>query len=146
MRENYFVIQVDAKRPQDKEPTTKYLAYDLQSGGYPWFPDNVTSAQFFKKVEDAREEIQRWKEEKPTVYNNGPTDAFRQICLPSTLRHLGEGGGDGNYQFRIRILELKGNSLAEMSIAAVSDLEVHATQYSNEPNKHPFTSWKETLR
>lgn len=146
MRERYYVVQIEAKRPHDENFATKYLAYDQQSGGYPWFPDNFTSAHFFRNVDDARAEIKRWKEEKPTVFNSGPTEAFRQICLPGTLRHLGEGGKDGDYQFRIRIMELKGNSLAEFSISAVSDLEVHATQYSNEPNKHPYSSWKETLR
>lgn len=118
----------------------KYFAYDQQSGGYPWFPDNWQRAQFFRSYEEALDEFKGLKDPTPTILGGVQGETFRQHCLPSTLRSVAGGRTtlDGKYRFVAYLLEIKGNTLLTSTVVKRERLIIEAEQWPSVPNKPIF--------
>lgn len=69
-----YVIEIQNKTTNKY----KYLAFDQQSGGYPWFPEGMWSAARMKTFDEARNEYQRMISAPVHVMSDGhpnlPTD------------------------------------------------------------------------
>lgn len=143
-----FVIQCTATDVPGVTPAaavTKYFAVDPSSGGYPWFPENWTSAQYFDSYEKAMKVIKGIVEEKDCVYNSSQGAAFSQHAIPSTLRRAAGGrvDNDGYYRFVFHVIEIKGNTLLTSEIIKRYNLIIEGHQYHNTPNKPSVLTYNE---
>ena len=118
----------------------KYLAYDQQSGGYPWYPDDWPSAKMFRSYDQALEEFKLLKDPTPTVHGGHKGDAFRQFAIPNNLSRIAGGPTnlDGKYRFVAYLLEIKGNTLLTSNVIKRERLIIDVEQWYNVPNRPIF--------
>jgi hypothetical protein len=147
MSQSVFVIQCASIVPNLGANPVKYLAFDDQSGGYPWFPEQWTSAEFFKDYEKALKVVTDLPKENAAVYGASNNDPFSRHALPHFLRGIagGRSDDDGQYIFAIAIVEVSGLTLLNSKIITRYVLEVRAVQFYNVPNKPPIIEFNEVL-
>lgn len=93
----------------------KYLAYDEQSGGYPWYPDRMWSAARIASFDAARNEYQRMVSAPNVTMSSG------QVYLPNDLRSASDINGNTvqDALITISILEVSGDTWTELKTERV---------------------------
>lgn len=120
----------------------KFFAYDNQSGGYPWFPDRLNNAHYFKSEEDALKEVNAMIEER---FGEWGREGAKDFSIAHTLRSAcceSSTNNHGLYTFQIGVVMVETafnpDDLFEMKGTVIKRVHVDIKTYgtiNTQPDK-----------